>query len=226
MHGFQNKLCAQWIEVDFDNKPNTITVAPLNLFDFINPSLQLGYERMLNKKITFQVEGGLILNHDIRNYLVDNIRGFKDCPFTNSGFKIRGEFKYFYSERKLIKPYVSYEIFYTKNRSGVQDLFLIADTTFIYSKPRPVGANTYYDFFMNDKQRFGINLKFGLKYLIGKNLLLEPHIGIGVVLRKSNHYDRENINDKLYDEVSSINNKAGIIWLPNLPFNIKIGYRF
>ena len=207
-------------------KRNSIIFAPLNLFDFINPSLQIGYERMLNQKIAVQLEGAYILNHSVGNYLIDLANGIKDCEYTNSGFKIRGEFKYYFSKGNRFRPYLSGELFYLKNKSKVMDTFIVSDTSFIYSSPRIPGYNYYHDFYTLDKQRFGLNLKIGFKMMVGENFFFEPHIGIGLVYRVSKHYDRENINDELSGGFLSLPDKAGNMWLANLPLNLKIGYSF
>lgn len=207
-------------------RTNSITFAPFNLFDFINPSAQVGYEKRYSNSFAYQIEAAYIVNHSIENYLIDNANGITDCDYTNKGFKIRGEFKYYFAKGRIIDPYLSAELFYLKNRSGVLSSFIVSDTTYVYSQPRPPGQTVYEDFYYNDKQRIGINLKFGFKLYLGENLFLEPHLGIGLVYRISKQYDRENLNDQLYGGILDFNNKAGNMWIPNLPFNLKVGYRF
>ena len=224
--GWINYSNAQSNNTSLDEKPNSIFFAPFNVFDFINPSLQIGYERMLSSKIAVQIEGAYILNHSVENYLIDLSNGIKDCEYSNSGFKIRGEFKYYYSKRNRIHPYVSGELFYLKNKSRILDTFIVSDTTFIYSTPRPPGQTLYNDFFTLDKQRIGLNLKFGIKLLAGEHLFFEPHVGLGIVYRISKHYDRENLNDELYGGFLSFSDKAGNMFIANLPFNLKFGFRF
>lgn len=71
-----------------------------------------------------------------------------------------------------------------------------------------------------------MNLKLGIKLLLGDRFVIEPHIGIGIVYRKSKHYERENIKDQLlYDDFYS-SNKLGNELIFNFPLNIKVGYRF
>lgn len=52
-------------------RPNSILFSPLNLFDPINPSFQMGYERMLSPKWAVQVEGGYIINKGLINLLLN-----------------------------------------------------------------------------------------------------------------------------------------------------------
>ena len=40
-------------EAEKIEKPNAIFFAPLNLFDFVNPNFQIGYERFVAKKMGF-----------------------------------------------------------------------------------------------------------------------------------------------------------------------------
>lgn len=214
------------IKQSLKDKPNAILFAPINLFDFVNPNLQLGYERVLTNKFAIQVEGAWIINHSVENFLIDQAMGIKDCDYTNEGFKLRGEIKYFFYEGKDFFLYLAPEIFYLKNRSGSVSTFRVSDPNFQYSVPRPAYANGYDEFFYNDKEKLGYNLKLGLKTFIGKQFLLEPHLGIGVAYRKSTHIGRENPNDPAYDDFWNSDAKAGNMWVLSVPANIKVGYRF
>jgi hypothetical protein len=205
---------------------NSILFAPFNTLDIINPSIQIGFERSLSEKFALQIEGGYILNHSLVNYLVDQLNNIEDCPYTNKGYKARTELKYIYSIKERDNTYFSLELFYMQNKSGESAYFLIADTNYTYSNPRPVGTNSYYDFFYNYKQRIGLNFKLGAKLFISKHLFAEPHIGLGIVYRISEHSGRENPIDKLYDEIIDFDKKPGNLFIPNFPFNIKMGYRF
>lgn len=201
---------------------HAIFFAPLNVFDFVNPSLQFGYERIINDKFSIQLEGAYIINHSVENYLIDLLMGVKDCPYTNSGFRVESELKYFIINKRKFSPYASCELFYLKNKSGVQETFIIKDTTFIYSVERPIGTNSYDQFFINDKQQFGINIKAGIKSYIGKHFFIEPHLGVGIGYRISKQYGRENLDD----EPLLFMNEDGNMFILNFPFNFKIGYRF
>ena len=199
----------------------------MNVFDVINPSLQIGYERTINDVFSAQIEGGVILRHSVLGFLFEAMdRGA--YWYTNSGYKLRFELKYSIKNkvRFLKNPYLSCEIFYTKNKSYVNDLFIISDTTFVYSEERPEGYNSYEEFFTIDKRRIGLNFKIGSKIFMGKHFFIEPHIGLGLVYRNSKHIGRMNNNDKLYDEVLSFHNKAGKMLIPNFPLNMKLGYKF
>ena len=217
---------AQTKETFFDKYQNSIFFAPMNVLDYINPSLQIGYERMLNSRMAVQVEAAYILNHSLENYLIDMAYGNFDCPYFNKGFKVRGEFKFYFTKTYNSMTYFSGELFYLKNLSKESDTFEISDPNFDYQVPHDPDANAYDELFTLDRQRFGLNLKIGSKNFIDKHFFIEPHIGIGLVYRISKHYDRMNLNDELYYGFISLHNKAGNMWLANLPLNVKIGYSF
>lgn len=223
---FANVLFAQ-VDSTSRRKTNAVFFAPLNFFDVINPSFQIGYERTLSDKISAQIEGGVILRHSVFGFIFESL-GREDYWYTNSGYKLRFEIKYSIRDRVRFpkNPYLSLEIFCTKNNSHVNNLFIVKDTTFIYPIPRPAGYNAYEDFFTIDKLRLGFNVKIGTRILLSKHLFIEPHIGLGIVFRKSQHYGRMNINDDTYDKVLSFHNEKGDALIPNLPWNVKFGYRF
>ena len=209
------------------SKNNAVFIAPINLFDVINPSVQIGYERTISDYFSAQIEGGIILRHSVLGFLFEALdRGA--YWYTNSGYKLRFELKYSMKDkiRFLKHSYLSCEIFYTKNKSYVNNSFIVSDTTFIYPIERPKGFDAYDDFFTLDKQRIGLNLKFGAKFFVAKNFFIEPHIGLGLVYRNSKHIGRMNDNDDFYDKVWSFQNKAGEMFIPNFPLNVKFGYKF
>ena len=206
---------------------NSVFIAPLNMFDAINPSIQIGYERKINDTFSAQIEGGIILRHSVFGFLFEAMdRGA--YWYTNSGYKSRIELKYSMKDkiRFLRYSYLSGELFYTKNKSFVNDTFLISDPAFDYPIENIENYNTYDEFYTLEKQRIGLNFKFGSKFFIGKYFFVEPHIGLGLVYRNSKHFGRMNDKDELYDEVISFHNKAGKMFLPNFPYNVKLGYRF
>ena len=207
--------------------PNAFFLNPLGLMDLINPSVQIGYERWLNKQFALQVETGPIIKHSALGYLFEAMdRGA--YWYTNKGFKAKAELKYTHTKRKMVLGYPVYsvELFYTDNHSYVNDLFHVVDTTFIYDPPRDTGYYYYEDFFNLHKQRVGINLKLSGKSFMFHQWYIEPGFGIGVAYRKITHSDRENPNDEFLDTVLSSHNMDGVRFLPNFTFSLKIGYVF
>jgi len=207
-------------------KPNSIFFAPLNLLDPINPSFQIGYERMLNQKWGFQIEYGYIINKGLINILLNPHE--RPDEYSNKGFKLRVELKRVIIRKKRFLVYASGEFFYLKNRSDVINQFLVSDPSFVYSfgvVPNP-GENYYYDdYFTNEKIKFGTNIKGGIKVFTGP-VFFEAHLGLGIVYRKNSHSNRENLNDPSLDDSFLNDNLIGEKILLNLPFNIKMGFRF
>ena len=211
-------------------KPNAIFFAPLNLFDIFNPNFQIGYERFIAKKWALQIEGGIIINHSIINYVVDWANGINvsECPYTNKGFRVKGSIKYILVDKRKFKLYVSPELFYCTNKSGIVRDFLISDPDFEYSFGSPdEGQNGYNQFFYNDEEKMGINFKVGIKLFLGKQFFIEPHLGLGFAHRNVTQTGIENPNDEIYDNLFGIfDNTAPNKWVPTLPMNFKIGLRF
>jgi hypothetical protein len=180
--------------------------------------------------------------------------GVKDCPYTNKGFRVKGSIKYVVLEKikGKLKMYVSPELFYLKNKSGIARDFLVSDPDFEYSTP--VSMSRYTLFFYNDERKMGMNFKVGVKYFFGKSFFAESHIGLGLAYRNITqtyleepidvdkpcfyfrlsrifgdiHTQKENPNDKLLCQENGFifNNAVSNKWVPTLPFNIKIGFRF
>ena len=209
-------------------KHNAIFFAPLNLFDFVNPNFQMGYERFIAPKWALQLEVGIIINHSIEGYLMDFIRGtrVKDCPYTNKGFRVKTSVKYVVFGRRVIKLYVSPELFYMRNKSWIERTFIISDLDFDYSIPISLGLNEYINLFYNDEQKMGINFKFGIKLLLGKRFLLEPHVGLGIAYRILTQTELINPNDKMIYDFGIFDKAAHYKWTLTIPFNLKIGFRF
>ena len=216
-------------KIPSNNSKNTIFFVPFNLFDLQNPSIQMAYERKFNKHIGIQIEFGYIINHNIQNYILDRIKGIKGDEYTNSGLRLKIELKYILRKVKGGFFYTSIDLYYTQNKSGVDEAFSVSDSTFKYSTYRPPGTNAYYDFFINDMKKYGTNLKTGLKIFFGrKKFVVEPNFGLGIAYRMVKQYERENINDKLLynDDPLSWNHKNGNMWDLGIEFDVKIGYRF
>jgi hypothetical protein len=210
-------------------KPNSIIFAPFNLLDPINPSLQLGYERLLSPKWAIQAEVGYIINKGLLNIMFNPDESPDE--YSNKGFKLRLELKHIILNKKHFNLYYSFELFYLKNQSDVINQFLVSDTSYSYSFELPEGYQTdprdivYDDYFTNDKTKYGTNIKFGIKVFI-KSFFVEPYVGIGIANRINKHSNRENIVDESLDDSFLNDNKRGEMIIFNLPINFKIGYRF
>lgn len=210
----------------FLEKPNSILFSPFNLLDPINPSFQLGYERMLNSKWAFQIEYGYIINKGLINVLLNPQEDADE--YSNKGYKIRFELKRVLVAKNRFVVYTSSEIFYLKNKSDVINQFVVSDPSYNYSFGiAPNGDESYYydDYFTNDKTKYGFNIKGGIKDFTGP-VIFEAYLGLGVAYRYNIHSNRENINDAPLDGSFLNNNIKGEKIILNIPLNFKIGYRF
>jgi len=181
-------------------KRNAVFIAPFNLVDNVNPSVQVGYERLLTEKLSVQVEGAYIFKQSLCWYLQNNTNKYE---YYSNGGKIRCELKYFLFA-KGVKRYISCELFYSKNKKKELENESVTDIINI--------------------RRVGINLKFGTKIFLGNYLFIEPYIGIGLVNRKSD----ESNSDMNIDGIFSLNpnSSGGDRWFINFPINMKLGFQF
>ena len=222
-------------------KPNAIFFAPLNLFDFQNPNFQIGYERFVAEKWTLQIDGAIMIPHSILQYITDLTDGLKNCPYTNKGFRIKVSAKYMLINKRIVKLYISPELFYYRNKSGIARYLSISDPNFKYSFEILEGISSYLQFFYNDEEKMGVNSKIGAKFHFGKYFFIEPHVGLGFAYRNVIQTGKENPNDKVSGGLSSyspegINHDYSSLWIfdkaapdkwvPTIPFNLKIGLRF
>lgn len=214
---------------NYIHKANSVFFAPFNILDPINPSFQVGYERMVHPKWALQFEYGYILKKTLLDKIINP--NDKEDEYNHKGYKLRFELKYFIKKQTNYGLYTSCELFYMRNVSGVNGTFIVSDTSFDYSFEMPEGYETdpreieYVDYFTNDKTKYGANVKFGVKVFPG-SFMLESYIGLGIANRNNKHSGRENINDKeSYNDVLHDTVK-GEKWIFNLPLNIKVGYRF
>ncbi|MFZ5941332.1 MAG: hypothetical protein ACOYXB_12245 [Bacteroidota bacterium] len=120
---------------------NRIYVAPLHFFDAITPSIQVGYERSLNRDYGLQLEAGLVTKRSFWGYLMVDILGNPpDYYSTFSGYKIRGELKrYLHIDRvPTNQAYISAELTFLSSSSSVYDFFVVSDPDSMVLKNFPV----------------------------------------------------------------------------------------
>ena len=201
-----------------NEKNNAILFAPLNLFDFQNPNFQIEYERFVAEKWALQIDGAMMIPHSIFQYITDLTDGLKNCPYTNKGFRLKGSVKYMIINKRTIKLYVSPELFYYRNKSGIARYLEISDPSFEYTFDISEGFSNYMQFFYNEEEKMGVNFKVGAKFLLGKYFFVDPHIGFGFAYRNVIQTGKENPNDKVSGGLSSyspegINHDYSSLWI-------------
>lgn len=199
-------------------KRNAVFFAPINLFDFINPSIQIGYERFLKPQLSIQIEGGYIIKQSIINYID---KDFSEDDQSAKGYKVKLGVKYYWFRNTKVKPYVSCELFHISNNLSVSHF------RSNYAKSLTVADPDYENYYAKyDIKRTGVNIKLGVKFPLGKYLFIEPHIGAGLVYNDINKVGKLQQGDVLsFDNVSTIYDKPNGIDV-NLPFNVKLGVCF
>jgi len=217
--GIQQQNFAQTIDTSKSIKKNAVLIAPLNVFDFTNPSLQIGYERFLKPKLSIQIEGGYILKQSVINYID---KDFSKDDQSGKGYKVKLGVKYYWFRNTKVKPYVSCELFHTKNN------LTLSHFRSDYAKSLTVSDSDYENYYAKyDIKRTGLNIKFGVKFPLGKYLFLEPHIGFGIVYNDIDkkgklHDDDDSITSKIAEDFFAIPKSLDV----NLPLNIKLGINF
>lgn len=224
-----NSIFAQTVD-SVNQRKWIVKLAPANLIDPINPSIQLGIERRINVNNSVQVELGYILPSDILYHDSNDSTVFPNY----SGLKARIEYRRDLSAcgeiNNMIKStfcdtkgaYLATELMYTYNRY---------DRMLGYNYP----TNTlgiipdYCEKVKVDRQVIGLNLKLGLQQNLGR-FVFECYMGIGIKYKMVKHLGRSNYNDKWtsgrHPNIYSGADLPGNYWTASIPFNVKIGYMF
>lgn len=179
----------------------------MRLIDFVNPGIELSYERRQAARFSTQLSLGLMNDY------------FKVIPFTNyRGTRICLEEKYF--PNKSTNQYYSFEAVYLNVRYKTNSYF-IQDTV--------LRTPEYNDSFRVAKQTFIFNLKYGIQIPL-KKFVIDISVGIGL---KHKAISRMEIYDRKAYELTSrqpnvydLTNKEGNYFTINVPFNVKFGYVF
>jgi len=207
------------------DKKNSVVFSPFDLLNPNNPSLKLGYQRLINDKYELQIEYGYIINKALFHYIINADENKDD--YSNKGNKLRVELKRYIKGNDFYRFYLSSELFYLENTSKVQNQFIVSDPNYDYSFELPEDGNDYgyTDYFTNSKTKYGVNAKIGVK-LITDPIFFEASTGVGIAYRNNIHTDRENINDEPYDTSYLNDNIPKEMLMLSLPIHFKIGFMF
>ena len=190
-----------------------IHIVPLALIDG-NPRLRLGMEYHPHKQIGYSLDVGFG-NNQLYKYRVFGPHLEGDYSF----FEVRPEFKWYTSKSSEYEVYYSAELFYLRMNDQLSSgLFY------------PEGLNTNYSFDEASfiKQKIGLNIKTGIKFLIWKKMVLEFYGGIGIAFRDIEYADFVNLMNYNYEPFRSggipPHQLEGNYFLAQFPFGFKIGY--
>lgn len=190
---------------------NQVKFTPLKLIGWVNPGVELSYERLYLSRWSSQFTGTYLFPRpplDFMNATVDP---------NKKGFKLAVEQKYYL--RKLGKKgtYVAAEADYMHSRNRAAMSFESA------------AQQQYRDTFELTKNNLSLNIKFGY-YTSFKRIVLDFFGGIGLQYRNAEHAGRINPEDG-FAPVPHFNfptayNRDGRSWNVNFPLSVRIGYLF
>ncbi|HUC81284.1 MAG TPA: hypothetical protein VMR70_10235 [Flavisolibacter sp.] len=187
---------------------NQLKLSPFRMIDFVNPGIELSYERRQSPHASTQLTLGLM--NDV----------FKLMPFTNyNGTRISLEEK-FYPQSKTNNQYYSVEAVYLNVRYKANSYF-IQDTALMTPE--------YNDSFRVAKQTFALNFKYGVQISL-QRFVIDFSAGLGLKYKAVERMDI--LDPKAYEQTSrhpnayDIANKEGNYFTLNVPFNIRFGYTF
>lgn len=197
---------------------NILKLSPLKMFDLINPSIDLSYERRIGNSLSTQF---------MVSYLMSNSSGNFGGSYKPNikGFRVGAEEKYYFKKSANLGSYISFEVNYMKNRyrdiSTFGPKYIHGDTTHIFRE--------YADSIGIKKQTYTFNFKYGYQFVL-KRLSIDFSTGIGLRYKDVVHTDRINPNDVLISltqfNFENINNQNGNYWTVIFPLSIKIGWTF
>ncbi len=197
---------------------NIIKFTPLKLIGFVNPALEISYERKTGDYFSTQIMGSYLLPESF----IDQANGFNPDI---RGYRLSVEERYYINKSAPLGPYLGLELNYMKNRyKDVLNLRIkdnLSDTSFNYT--------LIPDTFGIKKQTYSINLKFGYQLFV-KRFSFDFYAGLGLRYKDVSHFDRKNPDDEVeiprHPNIYSITNSRGKYWTISIPLNIRIGWTF
>lgn len=185
-----------------------LKVAPLRLFNVMQPSLELSYEMRHNKTLSTQLTAAIMYPKGFRIALEEKFYLQNSAPF---GMYVSLGVDFHRNEFKRINDYI--------------DIDLWADTLRTWSAPDSV---MYRDSVNVSREIFSANLKLGYQGVKGR-FVYDVYFGLGYHYRSVSHYDRIDPLDlerrsrhlnihTMFDE--------GSFSTPNLTLGFRLGYVF
>jgi len=206
------------LDKQYSKYSNILKISPLKMFDLMNASIDLSYERRTGKSLSTQFMVSYLMSNsawDFGGSYRPNIKGFR----------IGAEEKYYFKKSANLGSYISFEVNYMKNKyrdiATFGPKYIHGDTTHIFIE--------YADSIGIKKQTYTFNFKYGYQFIL-KRLSIDFSTGIGLRYKDVVHTDRINPNDVLISRIQfnfeNINNQNGNYWTVIFPLSIKIGWTF
>uniref|UniRef100_UPI00404B1DFF hypothetical protein n=1 Tax=Flavobacterium sp. TaxID=239 RepID=UPI00404B1DFF len=199
-------------KISNDSLNSLLKITPLKLIGFVNPGLELAYERKISPKFSTQFMYSLLFDYGKSNSIL-------------TGFRTSIEHKFFYRKSAPVGPYVSFEINYLQKKYYDTWNFGEAD---IYNNPDYEDTN-YSDTYGINKKTLSFNFKWGYQKIVSR-FVIDFYAGLGLKYRDVQHFDRINPNDEMEStphlNVYFIGNQEAKGFSVSLPLSLKIGWTF
>ncbi len=192
---------------------NQLQFTPLKLIGWINPGIEVSYERLNGSRWSTQVTGTYLLPRPLLN-----IVGVKVDP-QKKGFKIAVEEKFYIRKMEAKGFYVAAAMAYMYSRN-------IAEMNF-----ESLALNrSYRDTFEITKNNLYFSLQCGY-YFTFKRIIVTFSGGFGAQYRNAAYAGRINTEDQftatpIFIYLPHFYNKAGRSWEGYFPLTMRIGYLF
>jgi hypothetical protein len=199
---------------DFEPLKNQVKISPVRLIDFINPGLELGYERLHHRRFSAQLS---------LSYMTDFFG--KTAYDGYSGHRISLEEKYIFTSSEPVWPYFSAEFVFLNAQIRNTERFAPQEFWDGYLEEDV----SYFDSFGIDKQTLTFNLKAGIQ-VHARGFVIDVCAGLGFKHKDVKHFDKTATDDVMDTprhptpfHLAIYEGKYNTI---NIPVNIKIGYAF
>ncbi len=221
-------VVAQSDQDSVHRKANRILILPSHLFDPLNPSIQIGFERKIAKHSAIQLQYGWVLTRDLFNQFLNSLSvNVGATSPEKAGFKLRLEYRYYFGEPdERVFPYLAGECQYLDITTSTVGTFVASDENFPYDFEVLYEFTPYEDEFRYRKSRLGLNAKLGVLFLISSRITLDLYIGAGINFRNSVHFDRLNPNDWFFVPGFNHHWSPGRTFYPNVPAGFSLGVQF
>lgn len=190
-------------------RTNQLKLSPLRIIDLVNPGFEISFEKVYSVNRSSQISVALMRDP------------FTLTQFTNyKGFRFSFEEKFFKNSNDNKRLYYSIEPVYLRVNYSDEGQFI---------KDTALNTPEYWDTFKVAKQTFTLNFKYGIQFNFN-HFIIDGSIGLGIKYKIVNR--SEMIDEKAYQVRPRHPNayykasRAGNYIRPNVPMNIKIGYRF
>ena len=192
---------------------NQLQFTPLKLLGWLNPGIELGFERMDKSRWSSQLTATYLLPYTLLEKRPPAPYGGK------SGFKIAAEEKFYVRKMARKGFYVAAEVAYLYSRN-----------TTAMSFESITLARPYSDTFEITKNNLYFSLKCGYYFTL-KRIMVSFSGGLGAQCRNAQHSGRIQPEDQFagpfpHFTLAPTYNRDGRSWEPYFPLTIRIGYLF